>query len=317
MKVATIIYHKNIKSIYKKEWIDDCINSIKNQSYTDFILYELNYGDGELNLSKEYNVKQENHYYQMKFDNHGEAMNFLLDECLQDGCDVVINNNMDDYSDEKRFEIQLEKIKEGYDIVSSNFRFVNGEGLSGKEMRMSDLNTKYELLEKNHNVICHPSVCYSRNFLLNNEYDGGEIPEEDFLLWKRTVSNYRFFICDEFLINYRFHENQITAQNKFKQDKLDFIKEENRLMKKMNIEFLDPITLEKIKKDSITTSKDTTAPIIDLSLISKAQNRRDGVFPTGDTTVRKRGFNPLSICVCGEQKNKVKYNFCQKCNKLY
>ena len=76
-------------------------------------------------------------------------------------------------------------------------------------------------------------------------------------------------------------------------------------------------TLEKIKKDSITTSKDTTSPIIDLSLISKAQNRRDGVFPTGDTTVRKRGFNPLSICVCGEQKNKVKYNFCQKCNKLY
>ena len=24
-----------------------------------------------------------------------------------------------------------------------------------------------------------------------------------------------------------------------------------------------------------------------------------------------------NLCVCGEPKNKVRYNFCQKCNKFY
>lgn len=253
MKVATIIYHKNILSIYKEEWIEKCIDSIKNQSFKDFIVYELNYGGDKLNLGEKYNL--DNHkFYNKKLKNHAEAMIFLFKKCIEDGIDVVFNNNMDDYSDYKRFEIQLSKIKEGYHLVASNFNHVSEDNIFIRDMNFSKLDIEEEF-KKNHNIICHPSVCYSREFIENNSYIPSEIPEEDFNLWKRTILNYKFYICDEFLLNYRIHKNQISGRDK---------------------------------------SKITILPEFNI-MVSPG----------------------LIRCSCGEPKDKIRYNFCQKCNKLY
>ena len=46
MKSAVILYHKNINKIYKSEWIEECIQSIINQTYKDYFVYDLNYGGG-------------------------------------------------------------------------------------------------------------------------------------------------------------------------------------------------------------------------------------------------------------------------------
>lgn len=297
MKVAAIIYHKNILSIYKRKWIDECINSLGNQTYNDFTIYELNYGDDELNLCEEYNVKQKHHFYKIKFNNHAESMNFLLSECLEDGIDIVFNNNMDDYSHEKRFELQLEKIKEGYDIVSSNFQFVSEDGVKGQKMNMSIYNPLIEL-EKGHNIICHPSVCYSRNFIENNQYGINEIPEEDFLLWKRTIKNFKFFVYPEYLIYYRFHKNQITTQHLLKDKEEQYEKETQRLFKELDIDS---------NVGNLNESK----------IIQQKINRIEDTFPTENIIVKKGGNVIRNLCSCGEPMNKVKYNYCQKCNKLY
>lgn len=299
MKIATILYHKNILSIYKEEWIKRCVESIKEQTFTDFVIYELNYGDGELNLGDKYGFEQTHHFYNQRFENHAEAMNFLFQECLEDNVDIVINNNMDDYSDPKRFEIQINKIKEGYDIVSSNFEFVDGGGVLGHRMNMAYYYHKEEF-EKGHNIVCHPSVCYSRNFIENNRYDGNEIPEEDFNLWKRTIDNYKFYICPEYLIKYRFHQNQITTSSSIKQKEEEFEKETQRLFKDLNIVLKDPGVKEEKVND-----------------IKKEIKRIEGVFPTKPMSVRKSGSVIRNLCSCGEPINKIEYNYCPKCNKLY
>jgi len=265
MKVATILYHKNISSIYKYEWIQKCVDSIKEQTFKDFIIYEINYGDDDLNLSKKYNINQNHYYYKVKLNNHAEAMNFLFDKCLEDGVDIIINNNLDDYSNPKRFETQIRKIEEGYDLVSSNFTHIDIDDKEIRNMMFSKLNIKDEF-NKGHNIICHPSVCYSINFIKNNRYNPSEIPEEDFNLWKRTIDEYKFYICEEFLLNYRIHKNQITESGRDKS--------------------------LKVKNNHIN---------------------KNNIIPEFNIMVKPG----LIRCSCGEPKDKVRYNFCQKCNKLY
>ncbi len=292
MKIATILYHKNILKIYKEEWIKKCVDSIKDQSINDFVIYELNYGDDDLNLNTVYDFKQKHNFYHIEMNNHADAMNFLLSKCLEDGFDVVFNNNMDDYSDDRRFEIQLSKINEGYDIVSSNFKFVDEVGNFGNHMTLSHLDIKEEF-SKDHNLICHPSVCYSRNFLLKNKYNGDEIPEEDFKLWKRSINDFKFFVCPEILVYYRFHKNQITSISRYKDKENEFIKENQRLMSDLSGQYSES------KINDIINS------------------RINGEFPKEPITIRRRGNIVGDVCYCGEMINRINYNFCQKCNKLY
>jgi hypothetical protein len=298
-KVSAIIYHKNILSIYKEEWIEDCMNSLKNQTFQDFTIYELNYGGDDLNLCEKYGIKNKFKYFNKKFDNHGDAINFLLYKSIQDGIEVVFNNNVDDYNHHDRFKIQLEKINEGYDIVSSNFQIINEIGEIEKQMILSDLDIDQEI-KNGHNIVCHPSVCYSRNFIRKNLYDGEEIPKEDLLLWKRTISNFKFFICPELLIYYRKHNNQITTQNLFKLREQQEEDEAKKILSDLNI-FLD-------QKDEIKE--------VLTNNISKEENIEN--IPKFELTFDYNSNIKIDLCrKCGEPKNRVRFNFCQKCNSLY
>lgn len=257
MKTCVILYHKNINKIYKPEWIDECINSIVNQTYKDYYVYDLNYGGEDFNFKKYFPKRYK--FFKEEFKNHVGAMNFLFDRCSEKKFDVVFNINLDDCYHKDRFKIQIEKIKEGYDIVSSNFVVMKGEKRA--DMRFHDCNIVYRF-SLGDNVIAHPCVCYSKKFIDNNRYLD-EIPEEDFKLWKRTINDYKFFICEEFLLYYRVHENQITYK-------------------------------------TTVDSKREVIPDIEGTIIGKSIYVREDVCK-----------------YCGFPQNRVKFNFCQKCNKLY
>jgi len=209
MKVGILLYHKNINKIYKKEWIEECINSILGQSYRDYSVYDLNYGSDDFNFSDHFQDKVYKSFNK-EFKNHADAMNFLLDRCVEDDLDAVFNINLDDYYHEDRFIIQLGKIKEGYDLVSSNFQYIRGSELS-ETFRFDKVDIQKELESDLVNVIAHPCVCYSKEFIKSNRYISDEIPREDLNLWKRTISDFKFFICEKILLYYRIHDNQITS----------------------------------------------------------------------------------------------------------
>ena len=81
MKASCILYHSNIMSIYKERWIKQCIKTIKDQTYQDFDVFELNYGDDNTKLSELYDVGGNKHFYEkIKMNNHAEAMNYLIDK---------------------------------------------------------------------------------------------------------------------------------------------------------------------------------------------------------------------------------------------
>ena len=104
-------------------------------------------------------------------------------------------------------------------------RVFDNEYLLGGKYGYSDIKqfTKdniREQLSKNHNIINHSAVCYSRTFWDSSDNCGNMIryrnekPYEDLLLWKilsKTESS-KIGIVPEVLIYYRIHENQIGSE---------------------------------------------------------------------------------------------------------
>lgn len=205
LKSGVIIFHKNV-GMYPKKWIDRCIKSILDQTYNDFSVYEIDYG-GNGNKIYEGSI-----YESKEMPTHAHAHNYLLDKSFNDGCDLAFNINVDDYYHPHRFVMQVDKIKEGYDIISSNFARVNESNHIRSVLQFDRLDIESEA-NRGHNIIAHPVVCYSKNFWMNcDKLNPDEIPHDDFNLWKRSYSKFKFHIIPEILLYQRIHQFNISKK---------------------------------------------------------------------------------------------------------
>lgn len=207
MKTCLLAYHKNIDQLYPPEWIGQYKQSILNQTCKDFSIMEINYG------GKGERIFETSYFESVEMPTFIHALNYLLDKCVSGGYDCVLNSNVDDYFGLQRVEKQVAAIRDGYDIVASNF-IRTWQGVRGyrEALIFNDLDIKYEL-GKNHNVIGHPVVAYSRNFIEHNGYIPEQQPTEDLQLWQRTVDKFKFIILPEFLFTHRVHENSVCNSN--------------------------------------------------------------------------------------------------------
>lgn len=216
-KIAVIFYHKNALKIYKPEWIDKCIGSIKNQSFKNFDVFELDYGGGKNMFAYDIN-KPTYQFHDVKFENHIGAMNYLYNYLFKDlKYDVVFNVNMDDYYAPNRFERQLEAINLGWQLVSSNFYYVNEDGKIFKNMNMLKCGDLGKNLDVNHNIIAHPCVAMHKSFWDDDLQYHDLIGYEDLDLWKRAhAKGKHILILPDYLLYYRTHSNQITKHHENK-----------------------------------------------------------------------------------------------------
>lgn len=206
MKIGVIFFHQNILKIYEQRWIDKCIASMMNQTYQPLHFYELNYGDCSTQF-----VSQAK-FFNEKMKNHSVGMNFIITKAFEDGCDYVFNTNMDDFYEFIRVECQLEYLEQGYDIVSSDFFEVDVDDKIKAYRHMGANGSVRANLKVNHNVVPHPAVAYNKEFWQDksNRYGEDDIPEEDLILWNKSIHNgYKFKVIGEPLFFYRRHANQI------------------------------------------------------------------------------------------------------------
>lgn len=208
MKLGVIVYHKDALEHYKPSWIYECLDSISNQTLQEFTVYEMNYG-GEQTFF--WGAGATDVQVSVELPTYAHAMNMLLDLAFSrsGGCHYVFNVNIDDFYESDRFEQQLEWLKEGYDLVSSDFQFVNAAGEKLSDITASKLDLVQELAS-DHNPICHPSVAYSRKFWINNRYFPQEVPIEDLRLWQRVAGQCRIGIVPKVLAYCRFHDNNAS-----------------------------------------------------------------------------------------------------------
>mgnify|MGYP005646823027 FL=1 len=155
-KNAVILFHKNIDKIYKKAWIDKCIESILNQQSVNFDIIELNYGNKHESLFSNItlDIKGKHYFFVQDFENHIEAMNFLLHICFDVyKYDIVFNTNLDDYYDERRFILQLIDIKYNNNILNSGLvTYIHDNG------DQDVIYKKDEDSETINRMICHNNI---------------------------------------------------------------------------------------------------------------------------------------------------------------
>ncbi len=203
MKCALLSYHKNLLELYPKSWIEQYKQSIINQTYKHFDIWEINYGGGE-----ELIFEENSNFASMQFPTFVHVLSFALDSLFQMGYDCVANTNCDDYYSYNRLEKQIPYMEQGYDICSSNFSLIIDDKVTHTH-KFHNLDIKSEL-RRGHNPICHPAVCYSKEFWKNNRYVPEQIPFEDMLLWQRAINRgSRFIILEDVLCYHRLHSNSV------------------------------------------------------------------------------------------------------------
>ncbi len=208
-KVCFIIYHKNVQN-YNPEWIKKCVESIQKQTYKEFEVFELDYGNTNTQ------IYPDSHFSTFELDNHALAHNYLLDEAFKLDFDYVCNVNVDDWFSLNRLEVQMKYMRAGFDVISSNFYNIDSEGRLMDQMWMSNLNL-IEEANKGHNILAHPVLAYSRNFWTTcTKLDPDEVLFDYFKLWRRSFdsgNDYKFAIAPEFLLHYRIHNGKVSKQN--------------------------------------------------------------------------------------------------------
>lgn len=240
--VVVIIYHSNVTKIYKQRWTDKMVNSILNQSYDKFDIWELDYGmeNGvskksqcgytiiNNNISNKHNYK----FFKKPFENHIYAQQYLINKAFEEGYEYVVNTNVDDFYHPNRIEKQLNFLKNGYDIVFSCFRYIkdvndidvadidNDKKQLFGDNEINEITIKENIL-KDHNVLCHPSACYSKNFWTKSDSNKlplkykNDVPYEDLILWKKCcMSDVKIGLMEDILVYYRLHKNQVSSNSK-------------------------------------------------------------------------------------------------------
>ena len=252
MESAVIIYHKNALNYCQHRWLKKCLDTIEKQTYQNFDVFEVSYGDkqDEQSIVKYFNKLQNKKlfYFHEPMKDHSNAMNFLANKVFAKGTSYkyCFNINIDDFYDLSRFERQIKIIQKlKYDAVSSNMIYVDEDDkqtktvnhLSYKFVSIKKIPLKEQIRKeqeyiknqflRNHNIIAHPCVCYTRRFWkLAGPYPN-IVPREDMLLFRGAALNpdIKMHIAKKCLIYYRIHNEQTVSgerkdKNKLKLDKL-------------------------------------------------------------------------------------------------
>tara|TARA_B110001454_G_scaffold218932_1_gene248650 strand:- start:10176 stop:10895 length:720 start_codon:yes stop_codon:yes gene_type:complete len=224
MKVCCIIYHSEIFTTYKEDWILECIKSIYLQTYKKYDIIELCYDESDnslIKMFKEKGIFKTNRliFLNKKMENNIEAENYIFNYAFNKlNYDVCININIDDIYNNKRFELQMKKIEEGYDIVSSNYKiFQNYEGEKyEREMKIvTNFEDKYEerlfyckmIIDKKVTI---PFSCFTFTKKAWNLVKKVMYPESLYLCQKILSKEVKIHTCDQILLYHRIHSKQYS-----------------------------------------------------------------------------------------------------------
>lgn len=205
-RIALIVYHKNIKTIYPKSWIDAFKKSIDKQTYAYFDIFEIDYGGAG------YRIFENSIYKSEEKPNFVFAMMDLIADAKAKKYQYIFNTNCDDVYAVNRIERQIKWLQKGWDVVSSNFCLIDEMGREWHSHRFHDKIIKQELA-RNHNIIGHPVLAFNSTFFDDFNYDPSEIPKEDLLLWKRSIDSKKFFILPDYLLFHRVHRQMVSQPN--------------------------------------------------------------------------------------------------------
>lgn len=195
-------------------YISDAINSILNQSHTDFelLIFNDNSTDHTLQTLEAYNDSR------IKIFNTTDG--FIAN--LNKGLDLakgeyIARMDADDIMHPERLKLQLEVMETTDTDICSSWLNVFGVGIDdyvsnhGLQGRIDNPLEKFCI----GNFVAHPSVMIRKAFLIKHNLHYANYPHvEDFRLWTEIAKkNGVFYVDSRLLLNYRLSANQVTNRH--------------------------------------------------------------------------------------------------------
>ena len=206
VSVLTPVYNTNIEHLHQ------CIDSILNQTFTDFEFIILNDSPENTELESEilsYSDKRIKYYKNDKNIGISESRNRLLQ--LARGEYIAIFDH-DDISMPDRLACQVEFLDTHPNIGVIGGWLQNFESNEGTFVTPeNDKEIKIALTEDC--FIAHTSSMIRKSVLTNNniKYEPEYTPCEDYRLWSRLMDITEFHNIQRVLVKYRWHENNTTT----------------------------------------------------------------------------------------------------------
>lgn len=196
-----------------EEYLDEAIQSILNQTYTNFEFIIINDGstDKSLEIIKKYKEKDQRI---VVISRENKGLIATLNEGIQKAKGKYIARmDQDDISLAKRFEEQIKFLEKNHEIgACGTWVEVFGENIKTKKWKLSCSNKrlKAELLFSS--CFAHPSVMIKKNILIENNifYDKNFLHVEDFHLWSILSKKTNFTNINKILFRYRIIDTSIT-----------------------------------------------------------------------------------------------------------
>ncbi|GAB3784005.1 hypothetical protein GCM10028818_42860 [Spirosoma horti] len=201
-----------ILPVYNGEkYIKESVNSMLNQTFTDFVLYVIDDGSNDRTVSvlNDFNDKRLRVVQNGKNEGLINALNKGLE--LSRDSTYIARMDADDISMPNRLQVQydfLQKNKQISLLGSAMDQF--GEGVRRKIIYRPQLSNRIISTFLFYNPISHPTVMLRTEKL--NKYYSAEFPKyEDYHLWISMCQEIGIYNLNNVLLKYRRHATNVTS----------------------------------------------------------------------------------------------------------
>ncbi len=201
----------------RKDYIAESIESILNQTYSDFefIILDNASTDGTSDIIKDFASKDKRIVYIQNEKNKGLITNLNTGLSLARG-KYIARMDDDDISYITRFQKQIEFMDSHPDIaVCGTYIETFGEENVDPWVKDSDSDI-LAILINFFNPMCHPTVMIRKSFLTehNLSYNLEDLYAEEYGLWKEIIIHKgKLANIPEVLLKYRTHKKRLSSEN--------------------------------------------------------------------------------------------------------
>jgi glycosyltransferase involved in cell wall biosynthesis len=198
-----------------EDYIKEAVNSILNQTFTDFELIIIDdcSSDRSLEYIESFNDERIRLYRNSINQGISKTLNFAIQKSKGR---YIARMDADDISLPTRLEEQFNFLKSNQDYIlcGASFKIIGKQ----EEVFFPENHEAIKLGLLNRNCILHPSVMLKKSVLLELEtiYNSNMEPAEDYDLWVRLINKGKYYNLNKILVHYRIHEQQITKKNEVK-----------------------------------------------------------------------------------------------------
>lgn len=194
-------------SLYLKQAID----SVLNQTYSDFEFIIINDGsaDESLNIIKSYS---DNRIKLLENDVNKGLIYSLNKGITEARGEYIARMDADDVCVNTRLEKQVEYMDSHTDIGVLSSDYYSFNSISKRYMRSIQGDSRIRTFLLFSATVCHPTLMIRKSVLETNglSYSVSAKHVEDFDLWTRLALHTKFETINEALLNYRDHASQVS-----------------------------------------------------------------------------------------------------------